>query len=150
MPAGRVAMRRVREVLRLGFAGISKHEIARRTGLAPSTVRETIERFKAAGLDWPLPDSINDGELEASLYKNAGTKQGHRRRAEPDWALVHLELKRKHVTLSILWDEYIAAQPRRISLFPLLRTLPSLGGQAHRHDAPGSRRGREAVRRLCG
>ena len=44
-------MRHVREVLRLGFSGISKHEIARRTGLAPSTVRETIERFKAAELD---------------------------------------------------------------------------------------------------
>ncbi len=111
MPAGRVAMRHVREVLRLGFSGISKHEIARRTGLAPSTVRETIERFKAAELDWPLPDSVNDGDLEASLYKNAGTKRGHRRHAEPDWALVHRELKRKHVTLSILWDEYIAGQP---------------------------------------
>jgi hypothetical protein len=37
MPAGRVSMRRVREVLRLGSAGVSKHEIARRMGLAPST-----------------------------------------------------------------------------------------------------------------
>jgi len=107
MPAGRVAMRRVREVLRLGFAGISKHEIARRTGLAASTVRETLARFKAADLDWPLPESVTDGDLEAMLYKNAGTKQGHRRHAEPDWASLHRELKRKHVTLSILWDEYI-------------------------------------------
>jgi transposase len=107
MPAGRVAMRRVREVLRLGFAGISKHEIARRTGLAASTVRETIERFKATGLDWPLPATVTDSDLEAKLYKNAGTKQGHRRHAEPDWACIHRELRRKHVTLSILWDEYI-------------------------------------------
>jgi transposase len=107
MPAGRVTMRRVREVLRLGFAGISKHEIARRTGLAASTVRETLARFKAAGLDWPLPESVTDGELEEKLYKNAGTKQGHRRHAEPDWAALHRELRRKHVTLSILWDEYI-------------------------------------------
>src|SRR6266446_4159774 len=111
MPAGRVAMRRVREVLRLGFGGISKHEIARRTGLAASTVRETIARFKAAGLDWPLPDAVNDSELEAKLYKNAGTKQGHRRHAEPDWASIHRELRRKHVTLSILWDEYIEQRP---------------------------------------
>src|SRR5258708_17164051 len=66
MPAGRVAMRRVREVLRLGFAGISKHEIARRSGLAASTVRETMARFKASGLDWPLPDSVTDSELEAA------------------------------------------------------------------------------------
>jgi hypothetical protein len=27
--------------------------------------------------------------------------QGHRRRAEPDWAVIHYELKRKHVTLAI-------------------------------------------------
>ena len=111
MPAERVAMRRVREVLSLRFGGISKHEIARHTGLATSTVRETLARFKAAGLDWPLAESITDGDLEAKLYKNAGTKQGHRRHAEPDWPIIHRELKRKHVTLSILWDEYIEQHP---------------------------------------
>ena len=111
MPAGRVSMRHVREVLRLGCTGISKHEIARRTGLAPSTVRETLKRFASTGLGWPLPDDVTDGVLEAKLYKNAGKKQGHRRQVEPDWAIVHRELKRKHVTLSILWDEYIEQHP---------------------------------------
>jgi transposase len=104
-------MRHVREVLRLGWAGVTRHEIARRTGLAPSTVRETLKRFVAAGLAWPLPDEVTDSVLEALLYKNAGKKQGHRRQAEPDWAWVHRELKRKHVTLSILWDEYIGQHP---------------------------------------
>jgi transposase len=104
-------MRHVREVLRLGSAGISKHEIARRMGLAPSTVRETLKRFASAGLVWPLPDDVPDGDLEAQLYKSAGTKQGHRRQVEPDWAVIHRELKRKHVTLSILWDEYIEQHP---------------------------------------
>jgi len=104
-------MRHVREVLRLGFAGISKHQVARRTGVAASTVRETIERFTASGLDWPLPEAVTDSELEARLYKNAGTKQGHRRHAEPDWVCIHRELRRKHVTLSILWDEYIERHP---------------------------------------
>jgi transposase len=111
MPAGRVSMRYMREILRLGSAGISKHEIARRTGLAPSTVRETLKRFEVAGLVWPLPDDVMDATLEAKLYKNAGTKQGHRRQVEPDWAVIHRELKRKHVTLSILWDEYIERHP---------------------------------------
>jgi transposase len=104
-------MRHVREVLRLGSAGISKHEIARRMGLAPSTVRETLKRFASTGLVWPLPDDVTDGDLEARLYKSAGTKQGHRRQVEPDWAAIHRELKRKHVTLSILWDEYIEQHP---------------------------------------
>jgi transposase len=49
--------------------------------------------------------------LETALYANWRSKRGHRRIAEPDWAGVHRELKRKHVTLLILWDEYIAANP---------------------------------------
>ena len=54
---------------------------------------------------------MSDGDLEAALYANHGTKRGHRRHAEPDWPTVHRELKRKHVTLVIVWDEYIAANP---------------------------------------
>jgi transposase len=111
MPAGRISMRQVREVLRLDYAGVSKHGIARRMGLAPSTVRATLKRFAATGLVWPLSDDVTDADLEVRLYKNAGTKQGHRRQVEPDWAVIHRELKRKHVTLSILWDEYIEQHP---------------------------------------
>ena len=111
MPAERVAMRQVREIIRLKFsAGISTREIARRLGIAASTVRETLRRIEGAGLGWPLPDSMSDGDLEAALY-NHGTKRGHRCHAEPDWPTVHRELKRKHVTLVIVWDEYIAANP---------------------------------------
>jgi transposase len=112
MPAERTIMRHVREVLRLKFVGgVPTREIARRIGVAPSTVRTTIRRFQAAGLSWPLSDDTTDGVLEARLFPEASTKQGHRRQGEPDWAIIHRELKRKHVTLSILWDEYIARDP---------------------------------------
>ncbi len=111
MPAERIAMRQVRDVLRLKAAGISGNEIARRVGVAPSTVRLTLKRLTAAGLSWPLPAETTDAALEAQLFTAVGTKQGHRRRAEPDWAAVHHELKRKHVTLQILWDEYIERHP---------------------------------------
>jgi transposase len=111
MPAERIAMRQVREVLRLKAAGVSGHEIARRVGVAPSTVRLTLRRLAAVGLSWPLPPDLSDAALEAMLFSRVGTKQGHRRQAEPDWATIHRELKRKHVTLSILWDEYIEQHP---------------------------------------
>src|SRR5438876_3550283 len=108
MPAERTAMRHVREVLRLKFVGgVPIREIARRIGVAASTVRVTIKRFQAAGLSWPLPEELTDAALEAKLFADAGTKQGHRRQVEPDWTAIHRELRRKHVTLSILWDEYI-------------------------------------------
>jgi transposase len=87
-------MRVVREVLRLKFSGVSKREVARRTGLI-----------------WPLPETVTDSDLEGRLCRNAGKKLGHRRSVERDWASLHREMKRKHVTLSILWEEYIAAHP---------------------------------------
>jgi transposase len=96
-------MRQVREILRLKFdGGTSGREIALRLGIAASTVRETLKRFVAAGLTWPLAEEATEEALEERLYGKAGTKQGHRRHAEPDWAGIHRELKCKHVTLSIL------------------------------------------------
>jgi len=112
MPAERIAMRLVREILRLmAVEKLSVREAARRTGKAPSTVRAALGRCRAAGLNWPLPEELGDSELEERLYGKGGAKPGPARRAEPDWASIHRELKRKHVTLSILWEEYIAQRP---------------------------------------
>src|SRR6266480_1317720 len=111
MPAERTTMRQVREVLRLRTAGVGLNEIARRVGVAPSTVRLTLKRLASAGLSWPLPAEMTDTALETALFAAAGTKQGHRRHVEPDWAEIHRELKRKHVTLTMLWDEYIERCP---------------------------------------
>ena len=72
MPTERLAMRHVREVMRLKSSGMSTREIARRVGRAPSTIRLTIHRFDAAGLSWPLPEGITDTELEARLFASAG------------------------------------------------------------------------------
>jgi len=63
------AMRHMREVLRLKFVGgVPIREIARRIGVAASTVRTTIKRFQAAGLSWPLP--------EESIHRTTSTGQG--------------------------------------------------------------------------
>ena len=108
---------------------ISTHEIARRLNMARSTVREILKRADGAGLSWPLPEGMNDEALEMALYASRRSKRGHRRIEEPDWAGVHRELKRKHVTLMILWDEYIAANPGGYSYsrFNEKQTLRRLG-----------------------
>ncbi|MFP1133376.1 IS21 family transposase, partial [Asticcacaulis sp. W401b] len=91
-------MRRVREILLLKFeAHLSGREVARRSGMGETTVREMLKRFEATGLDWPLSASVTDAELEQRLYGRAATRQGQRRRSEPDWAAIHRELKKKHV-----------------------------------------------------
>jgi transposase len=69
MPAERTTMRQVRKVLRLKFVGgVPTRKIARRIGVALSTVRTTIKRFQAASLRWPLPDGRTDAALEARLF----------------------------------------------------------------------------------
>ena len=67
MPAERVAMRHAREIIRLKFsASVPTRDIARRLGLAPSTIRESLKRFEGSVLAWPLPEGMSDSDLEAS------------------------------------------------------------------------------------
>jgi len=105
-------MRAVREVMRMYWeGGLPVREIARMTGVARSTARDMIVRFERSGLAWPVPAEISDADLEARLYGVAGVKPGRRKQPEPDWSVVARELKRKHVTLQVVWEEYIAAHP---------------------------------------
>ena len=64
-----IAMRHVREVLRLKASGASINLISRCVGIARSTAGDVIKRAGAAGLAWPLPEEITDAGLAAALFK---------------------------------------------------------------------------------
>src|SRR4051794_41652029 len=112
MPAERVSMRRVREIMRPKHAcGASDRAIALSRGIARSTVALTLDRLAAAGVAWPLPETLSDRVLEVMLYAGRSSKHGFRRKTEPDWTHVHGELRRLGVTLMLPWEEYRAAEP---------------------------------------
>ena len=103
-------MRKIREVLRLYFAAaLSIRAIARSLGTSPSTVAEYLRRAKAAGLGWPVPEAIDDAGLERRLFPPPPPSRTSR--PLPAWSEVHRELRRKDVTLSLLWQEYKALHP---------------------------------------
>ncbi len=104
-------MRQLRHMLRLAGGGASAREITRVLGVARSTVQENLKRAEAAGLRWPLPGELTDDALERQLFARAGVQPGARRRPEPSWADLAVELKKPGVTLMVLWEEYRAAQP---------------------------------------
>jgi transposase len=105
-------MRRVREILRLQYeVGASDRAIARSVGVARSTVWLCLSRVTAAGLAWPLPETLTEGALEALLFAGGGAAPGVRHKAEPDWVAVHRELRRPSMTLMLLWEEYRQANP---------------------------------------
>src|SRR5262245_43371707 len=98
MPAQRLAMRHVTEVLRLKWSqGLSDRKIAQSLGISRPTVAEYVRRAQAASLSWPLPATLDETALERLLFPPHPAIPSPRR-PEPDWAIVHHELKRKGVT----------------------------------------------------
>jgi transposase len=104
-------MRQIRQILKLAWeAGLVRRQIARCLSLSPTTVSEYLDRAERAGLGWPLPAELDDAQLEAKLFtRPAPPRLGER--PLPDFAEVHRELKRKGVTLMLLWQEYKEQHP---------------------------------------
>lgn len=110
MAQSRLPMRKIRDVLRLSAAGLSKRQIAASLGIGPTAAGACLRRAREASISWPLPDDLGDAALERRLYPPpaAATKDG---RSLPDWPAVHRELRRKGVTLQLVWEEYRAIHP---------------------------------------
>ncbi len=110
MPRPRTAMRKIRDILRLTHGEhLSRRQVSASTGIPVATLSEHLGRAKAAGLSWPLPDDMDDAALEAMLFPPVAPSSV--RRPLPDWGHVHTELKRKGVTLQLLWLEYREVHP---------------------------------------
>jgi transposase len=110
VPRPRTAMRKIRDILRLTYSeGLSRRQVSAATGVPVTTLVEHLGRARAAGLSWPLPDDMDDAALEAALFPP--TAPSTVRRPLPDWGHVHTELKRKGVTLQLLWLEYREQHP---------------------------------------
>jgi transposase len=105
-------MRHVKEILRLKFQNhLSLREIARSCGLPTSTVSDYLRRAQGADLQWPLPEGLADPELKARLMSSADPPTGTPAKPLPDWPTIHQELRRKGVTLQLLWQEYRQIYP---------------------------------------
>jgi transposase len=103
-------MRKISEVLRLKAANLSIREIAASTGCARTTVHEYLVRAAGAGISWPLTAELDDEAIEAKLFPPESAERAAGRPV-PDWAEVHRELKRRHVTLQLLWLEWREDHP---------------------------------------
>jgi len=108
MPAERVTMRQIKEVLRLKFdCGISHRKIARALRISVGVVSKYVTYAAAANLDWAAAAGLDDAQIEARLYPPAAPASVLR--VPPDCGWIHTELRRKGVTLQLLWEEYVEA-----------------------------------------
>lgn len=110
MPTERLSMRKTKEILRLKWQHDRSHrQIAAALAIGDGTPHEVIARAKGAGLaSWADIEALADDELEARLYPTRSTAVV---RPLPDPSHLHLELRKKHVTLLLLHEEYLHQHP---------------------------------------
>lgn len=109
--ARRMTVRDIRSILRLTYEqGLSVREISERLKISKTSVSTYLLRAREAGLSsWPLATAHDDATLKRLLFRRVGRPA--RDLSEPDWPAISREIKRKGVTLTLLWQEYRAAHP---------------------------------------
>ncbi len=111
MTQERLTMRKTHEVLRLKWeCGLSNRAIARSCSISHSTVGEYLRRAQEAGLSWPLPADLGEDTLFEILFPRPPQSRS-RVIPCPNWSLIHTELRKKSVTLRLLWVEYREGHP---------------------------------------
>ena len=96
-------MVKYREIIRLRALGVSLRNIAFSCGCSKNTVQSVLQRATIKGVEWPLPDAMSDAALRAVLFEERREPED---RAAIDFTQMDKELKRKGVTLMLLWNEY--------------------------------------------
>jgi len=110
VPRPRLAMRKVRDILRLAPGeGLSRRQVGASLGIPHTTVADHLRRATDAGLSWPLPDDLDDAALETLLFPKGPAPA--KVRPQPDFHAIHKELRRPGVTLMLLWFEYKERHP---------------------------------------
>ena len=107
--AGRLKMKHIRKIIELSeLKGLSVREIRTALNLPRSTVNDYLTAWAASDLTLELIHSLNDDQIYTALF---GEKPKGSSRPLPDFARMNTELKKKHVTRSLLWEEYRAQHP---------------------------------------
>jgi transposase len=104
MPTKGISMHKIKDILRLHFeAQLSQHQTAASLQISSGVVNKYLALFRLANLQWPLPEEIDEIKLRALLRPQITKVSNYH---EPNYASLHQELKRKGVTLLLLWQEY--------------------------------------------
>ena len=109
--AKRTTVKDLRSILRLTYEqGLSVRAISERLQISKTSVATYLLRAREAGLSWPLPPIYeSEAALQRALFRRVGRPPQDL--SEPEWPRVAQELKRKGVTLTLLWQEYRTAHP---------------------------------------
>jgi transposase len=102
-------MRQIKDVLHLKLELHHSHQhIATALGLSKGVVAKYVKLASTAGLYWPQIQSMDETALHSRLV---GAPQRSSSFVAPDYAKLHQELRRKGMTLMLLWQEHSEQHP---------------------------------------
>ncbi|MEB5887495.1 hypothetical protein [Enterobacter roggenkampii] len=105
MPDKRIVMRKIHDILRLRFeVGLSFRQISQYADVSTGAIQKMLKRLEASGISWPLPEGMSEPRLASLLYPESDSRPCALE--DPDWAEIHMELRKKGVTRHLLWEEY--------------------------------------------
>lgn len=94
-----------REIIRLKSLKFSNVAIANSLCCSRNTVSEVLKLAESHSLEWPIPETLTNKDIEQLFYPGRGTNEGRRL---PDYEYIYNELAKPGITLSLLWAEYCA------------------------------------------
>lgn len=94
-----------REIIRLKNLKFSNVAIANSLCCSRNTVSEVLKLAESHSLEWPIPETLTNKDIEQLFYPGRGTNEGRRL---PDYEYIYNELAKPGVTLSLLRAEYCA------------------------------------------
>ena len=104
-------MRQIKDVLRLKLQlHHSQRHIAASLGISKGVVAKYLQLAIEAGLQWPQVEALSETELDHRLLGSAARTSSF---VAPDFAQMHQELRRKGMTLMLLWQEHSERHPER-------------------------------------
>ncbi|MBM3702655.1 MAG: hypothetical protein FJW63_06680 [Actinobacteria bacterium] len=107
----RISMDKIREIIRLkSELDLGCRKIAKALNISKTVVNYYVQEFRATGLSYQDIADLTDSELSELLYKNKRGCQKYKK-LEAMFPYFARDLKRKGVTLKLLWDEHIADNP---------------------------------------
>lgn len=102
-------MNKIAKVLELhSNTSLSVRAIERATRLPGSTVNDYVKRFRESGLSFAQLSDLNESEIYQKLFPG---QQKQRGKIKPDFAKINRELRKKHITRQLLWEEYKEQNP---------------------------------------
>lgn len=106
-------MSEIEKIIKLkSQSGLSVRQISHALKLKKSTVSDYLRRFRESGLTFEKLQELSEREIVSALFSEKVRAERRIHVRMPDYIRMHTELKKRHVTRQLLWEEYRATNPK--------------------------------------